>query len=182
MKLRTPLCDFALRLDQVHPGIEVVVFNTYNWVPSDATELERRLMQVGTFGQFRSAPYTEGRELMVDLNGYATHYFYSTNYTNALGLNPYVQWNGWCNHMTGSDYRGGRYTANVVHNGSRCPNIHREISWSDMFVVKFKDAHRVLGCKPLETRELLMTVVRERFEQEEEDYQAYLGESLHDEY
>ena len=179
MKPRTPLCEFALRLDQVHPGIEVVVFDTENKIYGEATDLERKLIQVDTFGQFLTTPYVdENGQLVVSLKGYATHYFDSIRYTDSLGLHPRVEWDGWCTHH-GYARLSAMFSARPVHAGSHCPNIYKELSWSPWFVVKLKDAHRVLGCQPHETRELLMTVVRERYEREEEEYQYYLNESQH---
>ena len=148
MMPRSPHCEFALRLDQVHLGTEVVVFK-------QASDETFQPEMVGKFVEPFEAivwPHDIAVRIRTSMPALYNNMTYGSL---GLGLRPSVALRGWCTHMTEDDLEAGRFTTYEIHPGTHCPGLVYESSWSDRFVVKIKDAHRLLGCKPNQTRALL---------------------------
>jgi hypothetical protein len=153
MQFRTPHCAFALRLDQIHPGIEVVIL-----------EVKETDVSVRAFGRLTTTPYPHTdwhAGFRVEVQDYFSRAYRTEYDARGVGLLPTVEDRGWCTHFTQDHIDQGIYTATEVHRGQECPNFYKEVTWSNTFVVKLKDAHRVLGCKSWETRELLREQMRD---------------------
>lgn len=156
MKPRTPLCEFALRLDQVHLGTEVVVFRQ-----QDDGSFQPEMVGVFTTPW---SPLVWPRDIAVQIRSTMPSFYGCMMYGSlGLGLRPKVALRGWCTHMTEADLEAGRFTTYEIHPGSRCPGLFYENTWSDRFVVKIKHAHRLLGCAPSHTRMLLRDMMYEMY-------------------
>lgn len=180
MQTRTPHCPFALRFDQIHTGIEVVVLKVDG---TGILSFDGADVTVDAFGQLTTTPYSRGGYnggFKVEIREYFSRAYSHVYDARTLGLLPEVKATGWCTHFTQDHIDQGIYTSTEVHQGRECPNFYKEVTWSDTFVVKLKDAHRVLGCKPWETRKLLtdhlreMQEIRERLHQEDMEFEETL--------
>lgn len=153
MQFRTPHCASALRFDQIHDGIEVVIL-----------EVCAVGVEIKAAGHTVAAPYASSgwyRGFDVEIREYFSRAYRTVYSAQGLGLLPTIKKLGWCTHLTQEHLDQGIYTPIEVHKGQDCPNFYREATWSNTFVVKLKDAHRVLGCKPWETRQLVMDTLHE---------------------